>query len=274
MMLNYGLSQGQNMFNQQKEKWMPGVSGFWDSLKIYFAVNNSYVSKKLFMILYPLSVTNPQAWARKSGEEGYDNGELRNKYALPKVSQSTNRYQYFMRRTAKQTLTNLLYSSLHYSSLYLIQDDVVAPDLYIPLMSFISYVLLYGLSTGLTTYFSPEILINAVWRCMVVQSCEVGVIMIALHLINSTLPFLDVYAYTGYKYVGLCVCAISKIFGSILSTIVILYTSGMLAYFIFRTMVCLVPLTQTPSLIPIERHWVLLGIALIQFMVALFLGWY
>ena len=118
MMLNYGLSQGQNMFNQQKEKWMPGVSGFWDSLKIYFAVNNSYVSKKLFMILYPLSVTNPQAWARKSGEEGYDNGELRNKYALPKVSQSTNRYQYFMRRTAKQTLTNLLYSSLHYSSLF------------------------------------------------------------------------------------------------------------------------------------------------------------
>lgn len=151
---------------------------------------------------------------------------------------------------------------------------MVAPDLYIPLMSFISYVLLYGLSTGLTTYFSPEILINAVWRCMVVQSCEVGVIMISLHLINSTLPFLDVYAYTGYKYVGLCVGAISKMFGSFLSTLVIFYTSGMLAYFIFRTMVCLVPPTQTPSLIPVERHYVLLGIALIQFMVALFLGWY
>jgi len=37
-MLNVGLSAGQELFNRQKAKWMPGVSDFWTSLKIYFAV--------------------------------------------------------------------------------------------------------------------------------------------------------------------------------------------------------------------------------------------
>lgn len=37
-MLNYGFSAGQDMINKQRDKWMPGVSGFWNSLKIYFAV--------------------------------------------------------------------------------------------------------------------------------------------------------------------------------------------------------------------------------------------
>lgn len=37
-MLNFGLSAGQDMISKQTEKWMPGVSGFWLSLKFYFSV--------------------------------------------------------------------------------------------------------------------------------------------------------------------------------------------------------------------------------------------
>ena len=37
-MINFGLSAGQDMINKQRERIMPGVSGFWVSLKIYFAV--------------------------------------------------------------------------------------------------------------------------------------------------------------------------------------------------------------------------------------------
>ena len=38
-MLNMGLSAGQDMLNKQREKWMPGMSSFWLSLKYYFAVS-------------------------------------------------------------------------------------------------------------------------------------------------------------------------------------------------------------------------------------------
>lgn len=38
-MINFGLNAGQNMLNKQRDKWMPGVSGFWHSLKYYFLVS-------------------------------------------------------------------------------------------------------------------------------------------------------------------------------------------------------------------------------------------
>jgi hypothetical protein len=38
--LNFGLSAGQDIINRQRARWMPGVSDFWHSLKIYFAVRS------------------------------------------------------------------------------------------------------------------------------------------------------------------------------------------------------------------------------------------
>ena len=38
-MINFGLNAGQDILNKQKDKWMPGVSGFWLSLKYYFSVS-------------------------------------------------------------------------------------------------------------------------------------------------------------------------------------------------------------------------------------------
>jgi len=243
MLMNYGLAQGQNFVKTQSDKWMPGVTGFWGSLKIYFAVNNSYVVKKLSMILYPLGVKRSQNWTRKSAEsDGYENtGDIRTKWALPR-------------------------------------DDTCAPDLYIPFMSFITYVLLYGLYTGMGSAdnFSPEVLITAIWRCFVVQLCEVGVTMVGLNLINGSLPFLDIFAYTGYKYVGLCAGIICRVFGSSVSTLVGLYTSGMLAFFFLKSMVSIVPPSDTASGggMALSRHWVLLGLSGVQFVVAFGLGWF
>lgn len=41
-MINFGLHAGQDMLQKQKERFMPGVSTFWQSLRIYFAVS-SYI---------------------------------------------------------------------------------------------------------------------------------------------------------------------------------------------------------------------------------------
>jgi hypothetical protein len=39
-MINFGINAGQEMINKQRDKWMPGLSGFWLSLKYYFLVSH------------------------------------------------------------------------------------------------------------------------------------------------------------------------------------------------------------------------------------------
>jgi protein transport protein YIF1 len=205
------------------------------------------------MILHPLGVKKSQNWARKSAEsDGYDQTtDIRTKWALPR-------------------------------------DDTCAPDLYIPLMSFVTYVLLYGLYTGISrpeenavgykydpsaATFSPEVLINCVWRCILVQIIEVIICYVGLNLLNCSLG-LDLFAYTGYKYVGLCIGIISRLFGNLVSTIVVLYTSGTLAFFFLKSMASIVPPSSNTDNVTCNRHWVLLSLSAVQFVVAFGLGWF
>ena len=71
-MLNYGLSAGQNILNQQKARLLPGVSDFFSNLKIYFAVSNTYVLKKLSIVLVPM---RNQIWARIPADEAARDGD-------------------------------------------------------------------------------------------------------------------------------------------------------------------------------------------------------
>jgi hypothetical protein len=64
-MLKFGLSTGQDLINKQTEKFLPGISGFWHSLFIYFSVDNQYVMHKLKLLLYPI---NYRDWQRISAD--------------------------------------------------------------------------------------------------------------------------------------------------------------------------------------------------------------
>jgi hypothetical protein len=37
-MINFGINAGTDILQRQKDRWMPGLSGFWHSLKYYFLV--------------------------------------------------------------------------------------------------------------------------------------------------------------------------------------------------------------------------------------------
>lgn len=65
-MLNLGVETTSNMLKSQRDKYMPGVSNFWMSLKLYFMVNNSYVQKKLLLLMFPFKTTN---WSRISSDD-------------------------------------------------------------------------------------------------------------------------------------------------------------------------------------------------------------
>ena len=141
----------------------------------------------------------------------------------------------------------------------------MAPDLYIPLMSFITYALLVGLRKGLGSGFTPDILINSVWRCLILQLCETVVIKFGLSVMQVPLPLLDVFAYTGYKYVGLSLSTVARGLGGTISLLVGFYTCGALGYFILKSMAAVVPASHSTG--P-PRHLMLLGFAAIQFFVS------
>lgn len=76
-MLNLGMETTSNMLKTQRDKYMPGVSNFWNSLKLYFMVNNTYVQKKLMLLLFPFKNKD---WSRKSSDDA--------SVSLPQVSNS------------------------------------------------------------------------------------------------------------------------------------------------------------------------------------------
>lgn len=138
-------------------------------------------------------------------------------------------------------------------------------------MAFMTYVLLYGLGKGLmSTEFTPDVIIQGIWRCLLLHLIEAGAIKFGVKLMSVPVPFLDVFAYTGYKYVALCINLLARLLGGYVSFFVSMYTSCMLAYFTLKTMAAVVPpATATGP----PRHLMLLGFAAIQFVVVLTLSW-
>lgn len=156
------------------------------------------------------------------------------------------------------------------------KDDVNAPDLYIPVMSFITYCILVcyakraGGASGMYVN-TPDILINAVWKCCILQVFEAALIYGGLSMMSVSLPFLDIISYTGYKYVGLCASTIMLLFGSTIYFIVALYSCAMLGYFILKSMAAVVPKEASG---PLPRHIMLVVFAGLQFLIAFILSCY
>ena len=138
-------------------------------------------------------------------------------------------------------------------------------------MAFFTYVLLTGFSKGMTSSsFSPEVLVVAVWRCLALQMVESLVITFGLNLMSVSLPFLDIFAYTGYKYVGLCVNDLTLLLGvRLIYYASAVYTSGMLGFFVLKSMAAVVPASTTTG--P-PRHLMLIGFSALQFVVAFVLS--
>ncbi|CAG8526711.1 10216_t:CDS:2 [Paraglomus occultum] len=84
------------------------------------------------------------------------------------------------------------------------REDINSPDLYIPTMALVTYVLLTGIVAGTEHKFHPEVLgMNATAAFLIVIS-ELAFIKTGCYLlsITSESQFLDLMAYSGYKFIG------------------------------------------------------------------------
>lgn len=131
--------------------------------------------------------------------------------------------------------------SVHYEQEEPVQPrlEVNAPDLYIPLMAVVTYILVAGICLGLQERFSPEVLGIQASSAVVWLVLEIVLIMAILYItsIKTKIGAWDLLAFSSYKYVGMIV---SLIAGLILETVgyycVLGYCSLSLLVFMFRSL--------------------------------------
>ncbi|ETN82381.1 Hrf1 family protein [Necator americanus] len=173
---------GGQFAEQQKE------SAF--NLKYYFTVDNSYVGKKLGILLFPFIHSD---WSLK-----YGGGED----PVPA------------------------------------KEDVNAPDLYIPLMAFITYILVSGFVLGTQGRFSPEMLGILTSNAFIWIIIENIIIFVSKYVLNisQSLSVWHSLAYSTYKFVGMIICLLMFMAGGKSSYYCALaYTSLALVFFLLRT---------------------------------------
>ncbi|KAJ5895964.1 uncharacterized protein N7473_005363 [Penicillium subrubescens] len=144
------------------------------ALKHYFNVSNSYVLRKLALVLFPW---RHKPWsrqqARMAGNPTGPNGQI--------VQQQ-------------------------YSSMFLPpRDDLNSPDMYIPVMALVTYILLSVLLAGFRGNFHPELLGSVTTTSIAVIIFEIMCLKMAMYIlsINNDSQLLDLVAYSGYKFVGI-----------------------------------------------------------------------
>jgi protein transport protein YIF1 len=136
--------------------------------------------------------------------------------------------------------------------------DECAPDLYLPIMSGITYVLLSAFLSGTVGKFNPQVIPSITSQCFIVQILEVACIRFGFYLMQSQVAMLDLFSYTGYKYLGLCInmivaimlgrhgLGITLVSGTRGFYIAFLWTATSLSYFMLKTMANNIPLHTAP----------------------------
>ncbi|GAB7348095.1 hypothetical protein MBLNU459_g6120t1 [Dothideomycetes sp. NU459] len=132
------------------------------ALKHYFNVSNSYVVTKLYLVLFPW---RHKPWSRQQ-QPMSANGQ--GPMFLPP------------------------------------REDINSPDMYIPVMAFVTYILLSTLLAGLRGVFRPELLGLTATNAFAVVIIELVLLKLGTYLLNisNESQWLDLVAYSGYKFVG------------------------------------------------------------------------
>ncbi|XP_050334006.1 protein YIF1B-B isoform X1 [Bactrocera neohumeralis] len=128
--------------------------------------------------------------------------------------------------------------------------DINAPDLYIPAMAYITYVVVAGLMLGLQNRFSPEQLGIQASSALAYCIFELVVYSITLYVVNikTSLKTLDLLSFAGYKFVIIVTSLlVSTLFHGVGYYVALLYTSLTLGFFLLRTLKTKVLHDATPT---------------------------
>ncbi|KAJ2850337.1 Transport protein yif1 [Coemansia brasiliensis] len=119
------------------------------------------------------------------------------------------------------------------------REDTNSPDLYIPVMGLVSYVIMIGLIIGRLGVFHPEDLGFTASSALGIIVFEVLLVKTFCYLLSvgSELQFLDIVAYSGYKFVTTILVVLLKPWAPWWLTWTSFFYFGFaLAFFMIRSM--------------------------------------
>ncbi|GMM38012.1 protein transporter [Saccharomycopsis crataegensis] len=176
---NLGFQVGQTAFaqgTQMMENNLKPYIGSSSDLKNLFKVSNKYVLKKISLILFPF---RHSSWSRlilnNSGSSMNNGNRSVESFELP-------------------------------------VNDINSPDLYIPLMSFITYILLCAIFQGLKGEFHPQLFGYTSSIVFGYQLLDILVLKLGLYLLNVESNFWDLISYSNYKFIPLVISLIVDFF--------------------------------------------------------------
>lgn len=150
--------------------------------------------------------------------------------------------------------------------------DINAPDLYIPVMTFFSYIVLGALVLGLNGKFQPEVVNWLFAKALVGWFLQVMLLKLSLFsLISGEAPFLDVVAYAGYAFTGISLAVLGKLIWAPAYYILLPWTCLCMGVFLVKTMKRVL-YAEVRSYDSSKHHILLLLIALAQFPFFIWLG--
>jgi hypothetical protein len=159
------------------------------------------------------------------------------------------------------------------------REDINAPDLYIPTMAFVTYILLVGFVYGTISQFTPEVLGMAASKGLAILGLEVMVVKMMFYLFNcGGVSLLDLTAYSGYKFVGIVSNIMAGlVVGGYLYFITSIYFGLVTGFFMMRTLRLVLVLESTRAAIEVPsnssaKNYFLLLIALFQVLVVYYLS--
>ncbi|KAJ7705271.1 YIF1-domain-containing protein [Mycena rosella] len=125
------------------------------------------------------------------------------------------------------------------------REDVNSPDLYIPLMALVTYILLCAFHSGLQERFHPQVLGESASRALMVVMLDFVFVQLGCYFLNVQGPSqsIDVIAYGGYKFVGVIPTLLASFLklGGTLTFLTFLYFFAAIGFFL----VCPPPLPLT-----------------------------
>ncbi|KAI5123934.1 hypothetical protein M0805_006349 [Coniferiporia weirii] len=159
------------------------------------------------------------------------------------------------------------------------RDDPNSPDMYIPVMALVTYILLAALQSGLQDRFHPEVLGRVATRALFVVLVEFGFIKLGCYLLNisGSSQVTDLVAYGGYKFVGVIATVLVGLLNMSRTVYLaaFLYSFGANGFFLLRALKYVVlpdprdTSQNVGTLSPAQRSrrvWFLFAIALSQFL--------
>ncbi|KAF8154874.1 YIF1-domain-containing protein [Crassisporium funariophilum] len=189
-----GMQLGHSAVSAGQEYVQRNFGGILPSVKIehYFNVSNSYVIRKLRLVLFPWM---HRPWSRRPRAQG--------EWMPPR-------------------------------------EDINSPDLYIPVMAIVTYILLTGLHSGINAQFHPEILGESASRATAVVLLDFCFVKLGCYVLNisGSSQVIDLLAYGGYKFVGVILTLTAGFLGleGPLWTVVFVYAFLANAFFLLRSL--------------------------------------